>query len=272
MARRALAPLGDPLVQTATGSLYRFAEEIRRVVPPVDGYFDPTARPAYGILTPPNVGHLVHWVAHAATPSDNFGPYSGSRHFELARRFFEMRDEASAFAVARELGARYVLTVEYGPAGALGLTQRLHREDGIEREDAPAWQRFRLVTEGPRGGRSLAEIYGGSSPPGVVPFKLFEVVEGAVLEVRTAPGAEVRASTVIRTPIGRSFEYALVRRADASGVVRIRVPYATDGVGPSTTEWPWQVQSGDTILDVHVSESAVRDGGVVRVDFPGAAG
>jgi dolichyl-phosphooligosaccharide-protein glycotransferase len=269
-ARVALAagdPPGDPLLLTPTGTLYRFAEEIRRATPETDGYDDPAARPAYAILCPANVGHVLHYVAHRATPSDNFGPYSGSRHFRSAQRFFELRSEERAVETADALGARYVLTVEFGPAGYQGLTQRLHREDGVEREDVPHWEHFRLVTEGPRGGRPLAEIYGGAGLPGVSPYKLFERVAGAVLEVHAEPGAAVEAVAVVRTPIGRQFRFPIHRTADADGVVRLRVPYATDGAAPTGATGPWRVTVGDRRGEAAVSEAAVREGLAVPVEL-----
>jgi len=258
-------PPGDPLLATASGTLYRFAEEIRRATPESAGYFDPERRPEYAILTPPNVGHVIHYVAHRATPADNFGPYSGSRHFRQVRRFFEIKSEERAAAVADALGARYVLTVEYGPVGYQGLTQRLHREDGAEREDLPHWERFRLVTEGPRNGRPLTDLYQGAALPGVAPYKLFERVEGAVLEVYAAPGASVEALATVKTPIGRTFRFPIHRRADETGVVRIRVPYASDGAAPTGAIAPWRVTIDGAAHAVDVSDAAVREGHVIRV-------
>jgi asparagine N-glycosylation enzyme membrane subunit Stt3 len=270
VALAAPAPPGDPLLATPTGTLYRFAEEIRRTTPETGGYDDPAVRPSYAILCPANVGHLLHYVAHRATPSDNFGPYSGSRHFRAAQRFFEIRREERAVEVADALGAPYVLTVEFGPAGYQGLTQRLHREDGVEREDVPHWERFRLVTEGPRGGRPLAEIYGGQGLPGVSPYKLFERVAGAVLEIHAAPGAAVEAVATVRTPIGRQFRFPIHRVAPADGVVRLRVPYATDGAAPTGAIGPWRVSTGASRREVAVSEAAVREGLAIPVDLAGA--
>lgn len=258
-------PLRDPLLATAAGTLFRFAEEIRRVTPESAGYLDATARPEYAILTHPNVGHLIHYVAHRATPADNFGPYSGSRHFRQVQRFFEIKSEKRAAAVADALGSRYVLTVEYGPVGYQGLAQRLHREDGTEREDLPHWERFRLVTEGPRGGRPLTDLYQGAALPGVAPYKLFERVEGAVLEVHATPGAAVEALATVKTPVGRTFHFPIHRTADASGVVQIRVPYASDGVAPTGAIAPWRVSFDGAAHAVDVSDAAVREGRVIRV-------
>jgi asparagine N-glycosylation enzyme membrane subunit Stt3 len=266
--RRALEATPDPLLATAAGTLTRFATELRAATPETDGYFDATASPAYGVLTPANVGHLIHYVSHRATPSDNFGPYSGSSHFLRAQRFFHVRSEKRAAAIADALGARYVVTVEYGPAVNEGTTQRLHREDGRELPGQPRWELFRLVTEGPRGGRPLTDLYGGAAVPGIAPYKLFERVVGAQLEIEAGPGTPVEASVDVTTPLGRTFRYVAHAAAADDGVARMRVPYASDPSTPVRVG-RWRVHSGDASIDVDVPESAVLRGESVRVRTAG---
>lgn len=263
-ASRAFATATDPLLGTADGTLVRFAEELRRVTPETDAYFDATAHAAYGVLAPANIGHVLHYVARRATPSDNFGPYSGSRHFLRAQRFFQIRSEERAAAIADELGARYVVTVEYGPAANEGTTQRLHREDGRELPGKPRWEQFRLVTEGPRGGRPLTDLYGGAAAPGIAPYKLFERVAGARLEIEARPGTSVEAFVDVATPLGRTFRYAAHAVTADDGVASMRVPYASD---PSTPVQVgrWRVRTDDTTVDVAVPETAVLRGESVRV-------
>lgn len=260
---RASEATADPVLSTPDGTLVRFAEEVRRVTPETGGYFDPTQRPAYGILAPANIGHLLHYVAHRATPSDNFGPYSGSRHFALAQRFFQVRSEERAAAIADQLGARYVLTVEYGPAVNEGTTQRLHREDGRELPGQPRWERFRLVTEGPHGGRPLSDLYGGVAVPGVAPYKLFERVAGAQLEIEAEPGSAVEASVDVTTPLARRFRYVAHGVASEDGVARLRVPYASDATTPVRAS-RWHVRADGATFDVAVPEQAVLRGESVR--------
>ena len=269
---RATKPPGDPLLTTATGSLYRFAEEVRRVTPETGGYFDPGERPAYGILCPANVGHVLHYVAHRATPSDNFGPYSASRHWSVAQRFFDVRTEPRAVQIADALGARYVMTAEYGAVDYRSLTQRLHRDDGLERIDSPRFEQFRLVTEGPRGGRPLSDIYHGAAAPGVAPYKLFERVTGAVLEIHAAPGTPVEAKLILHTPFGRKLEYPANAIAGDDGVARLRVPYASQGATPVASSGPWLVRVGDTTRPVAVSEEAVLHGDTIVVAAPSGSG
>jgi len=270
--QRAPEAPGDPLLATATGTLYRFAEEVRRVTPETGGYFDPSERPLYGILCPANVGHLLHYVSHRATASDNFGPYSGSRHWAAAQHFFEVRTESRAVQIADALASRYVLTAEYGAVDYRSLTQRLHREDGLERIDSPRFEQFRLITEGPRGGRPLSDIFRGAAAPGVAPYKLFERVAGAVLEIHAAPGTPVEAKLILHTPFGRSFEYPATATTGKDGIARLRVPYASQGATPVTSRGPWLVRVGDTTRPVTVSDAAVLHGDTIVVAAPGGSG
>lgn len=264
--RGAVGAPGDPLLASPAGTLYRFAQEIERVTPDPGGYLDPDARPAYGLLSPANVGHVLHYVARRATPSDNFGPYAGSRHFRGAQAFFRLRSEQRAVRLAERLDVRFVLTLEYGPVDHRSLMQRLHREDGRERDDAPRWEHFRLIAEGPARGQPLAAIYGGIGMPGVAPYKLFERVAGAVLAVRAMPDQQVEAAVTVASPLGRRFEYVARGAADATGTARLRVPYATDAATPVRPVGPWRVRVGDATLPVSVSEADVRQGRTLPVD------
>jgi len=264
-ALRAVPPLGDPLLATPDGTLYRFAELVRATTPETAGFDDPSQRPEYGIACPPNIGHVLHYVAHRATAADNFGPYSGVRRFGAAFRFSWLESEEAAVASAERLGARYVVTMEYGPTTPMSLTQRLHREDGVEREGAPRWEHFRLIAEGPAGGMPLSEMFGAPVPPHAVPYKLYEVVPGALLEIAAPAGTQVEASVTVRAPGGRRFEYRAHASADGDGMARLRVPYATETDAPVRPIGPWRVRAGDESRRVSVSEQAVRAGAVVPV-------
>jgi dolichyl-diphosphooligosaccharide--protein glycosyltransferase len=259
------------LLATPAGTLYRFAEEVRAATPETAGFEDPAQRPAYAILCSPNLGHVLHWVARRATTVDNFGPYAGSRHFAEAFEALRRGDEEQVVALARRLGARYVVTMEFGRAEPRSVAQRLHREDGLARGEEPPWAHFRLVTEGPPGGRPLSSLFDlrrAKSP--AVPYKLYEVVEGALLEAEAPPGTEVEASVIVVTPAHRRFTYRAWAPAGADGVARLRLPYATETHAPARPVGPWRVRVGGATHEVAVSEQAVREG--ARVGANGGRG
>jgi dolichyl-diphosphooligosaccharide--protein glycosyltransferase len=255
----------DRALLTPGGTLVRFAERVRAATPETSGFLDADARPEYGILADPSLGHVLHTVARRATPSDNFGAYVAPEGLLTTLRVLLALPEEAALAALRELGVRYVAT-GWQPAYPAGsLLHRLHEEDGLESETARALARFRLVTEGPAGGLPLAAILAPTAGEEAVPYKLFEVVEGAVLEIETRPGARASASAEIVGGEGRRFTYRARAAADARGVARIRVPYATEPAGPAHALGTWRIRSNGGPRCVQVRERDVREGGVVRV-------
>jgi hypothetical protein len=96
------------------------------------------------------------------------------------------------------------------------------------------------------------------------------VVEGAVLQVRAEPDAEMRAELWLVTPLGRRFRYRSVTRANADGIARLRVPYATDSATAVTAEGPYRIFSAGKVRRVEVPDRAVLRGEVVGETGSGA--
>ena len=106
----------------------------------------------------------------------------------------------------------------------------------------------------------------------VVPYKLFELVEGAVFEASACPGTELIAEVTIVTPL-RRFQYRAVGRADRDGVVRVRVPYATETRAPARPAGPYQLRLSDRAFSVAVSDDDVRKSRLFRLgEFPETEG
>jgi hypothetical protein len=109
----------------------------------------------------------------------------------------------------------------------------------------------------------------------VVPtFKLFEVVEGAVLVAETEPNALATARLPLASPLGRT-SFRVVAQADASGWLQLRVPYPTES---SDAQQPmvhalgkWRVEVGGNRYAVTVTEADVREGHEIRFDRGGSA-
>ena len=127
----------------------------------------------------------------------------------------------------------------------------------------PAMTRHRLVYE------SRPKRFGPS--PELPGFKLYEHVAGARLEGRADPEARVEASLAIRTNQGRGFRFLAATRADGRGCFRIRFPYPSAGwESEIATGAQVELRSGDAMRHVVVPESAVVEGGTVRVPELGA--
>jgi asparagine N-glycosylation enzyme membrane subunit Stt3 len=260
------AGAGDRALYTVAGTQMRFAEAVRAATPETPGCGAAPGVPEYGILAHPAIGHALHYTAERATPADPFGPYIGAETYEKVRRFFQTSSESDAVAIARELDAPYVVTTEDVKPGPDTLLYRLHVENGGSSGTAPQWSRFRLLEEGPRDGRSLTGEFASASQSRI-PYKLYEIVEGAVLEAHAAPGSTVRAQIAIRTPL-RSFEWTAIALAGDDGVARLRVPYPTIGGGRVHAQGRYRVELGGRTADVEVRDEQVRAGAAVPVIAP----
>lgn len=274
----ALAGDGTPSREVETSvayTLHRFAGTVRDTTPDTAGFLGSgpigsSPPPAYGIISHANLGHALQYRARRATATDPFWWYIGRENWDRSLAFLDARSEPEALALAAELAARYVVTM---PGFAEGtVVARLHARDGTEEATGhAALAHFRLVTEAPPGGLSIAALFGGpSSSP--IPYKLFEIVPGAVLEVAAEPGQVVTSSLPIRTPTGRNLRFRSSARAGGDGLARIRVPYPTlESPRPkpaaiARARGPYEVRVGGSVHRVDVSERSVRLGAVVSIE------
>lgn len=253
---------------TARKTLAEFGALVRAATPETAGFLEPQRRPEYGILCRPAFGHSLLYAARRATPAGNFGPYVGGRErYEHARGFYEAGSEEEALALARSLAVRYVVTSERGSPGLALFADRLHATDGSALPGLPHGERLRLVVDAPEGGLSFSWELAGRRPRTPFPYKLFELVEGALLSVRAAPGGQVRASAPVRTASGRRFVFEAAGEAGADGTARLRVPYAGEAGSAAWLEGPYRVRAGAASGSAAVGEADVREGRVVPVSL-----
>jgi asparagine N-glycosylation enzyme membrane subunit Stt3 len=123
----------------------------------------------------------------------------------------------------------------------------------------------------PLGTRPHPSDFPGGAPVPVIPYKLHERVAGAVLEVTAAPGTRVSAELELQTNTGRRFRFHAARRSDSEGAARLRVPYDTEGKGPTRALGPYRVEAGRQRSDISVSDTAVRSGASIRLDMTAVA-
>jgi asparagine N-glycosylation enzyme membrane subunit Stt3 len=263
----------DTALLSIGGTQVRFAQALASVTPETGACSGPEGgTPEYGVLAHVGLGHVLHYTASRATPADPFGPYIGREHFESVARFMSSEDEAEALSIAEALRTHWIATAaEVIPQAPRSMAERLHDADGSARDGLPHLAHFRLVWEGPAGGTPMAVIF-GATPDAAAPYKLFEIVPGASIEVPAAPGTPVAVEVPLETPIGRRLRHRAEAVADADGLARVRVPHASGR--SSSTEvagdrvralGPHVVKAGERRWRVRVPESAVRRGGVVRL-------
>ncbi len=244
--------------RAASRILLETAHWLRVGTPPTAGWLDPEQEPAYGVLGPWHAGHAIEYTGRRPAVVDNFGDDLGPENFARAARYFRSA-EPEAAAIAAALGARYVVVgrvFDFGPPapGPESSFRALSERDGAAGSDGePAWVRHRLVYE--------SRPVGGSGPDRPSLYRVYELVPGARIRGRAAPGARVELELTVWSNRLRAFAYRSAARADAAGSYRFRVPYAIGGEpGAVRTAPAYRLRCGDAVAEVHVPESAVLSG------------
>jgi len=240
-------------------ALTRFARRIAGAIPIQPGCeMDPACRPT-GIIASPRYGHLLHYAAGRPTPADPFGPQFNLERWDEVIAVMASRDESQVFEASHRLDSRYLMTDRSPARAAERLIVRLQEHDGGARRDIPALGHFRLTTEAQSGALGLQGTH-GINPP----YKLFEIVAGARLEVAGPPRSRVAASVEIRTPTGRQFVWTTTSVTRRDGIAILRVPYATghNPAGVTASLYRVATQSGEHTIEV--TEAEVQTGATVR--------
>lgn len=247
---------GEKLAVTGAFGASRAALEtatwLRTQTPETSGWLRADRAPEYGVLAPWHLGHVIQYVARRPTVVDNFGDDLGEEAFAFADRFY-LSPEAEVAGDAAERGVRYV--VSQRPADF--LSQRPGPGD-LARAlfDVAPLERHRLRFES-RGLR-------WTDPEAEPVYRVYELVAGAQIVGRSAPGATVEVRAGVSTSRGRRFFYERRVAADGDGTWRVRVPYATAG-GPEALQVAplYRLRCGEEVRGVAVPEDAVREGAVV---------
>ncbi|HSB20644.1 MAG TPA: STT3 domain-containing protein [Anaeromyxobacteraceae bacterium] len=246
------------------------------------------ARPDRAVLAPWQLGHAVQYYAGlpaVVTPfATDLGP-GGMR--DLAAFLYAPTPEAAA-EVLRRRRVGYLLfgdmespvanLLDFAPPGApLLVRSGFGRFRGRRLEALPAYERsipswlfdFDGVPERFADREALGTyrlVYETRRLPRI-PYRLFEVVEGAVLEVTGAGASErVTAAAPVMTNQGRRFTWWTAARADAAGRAWLRVPYET-GLNGAVAVGPYTVRAGAHLARVSVGELAVSRGDRIPCDL-----
>lgn len=242
---------------------------IRIHTPEPSVWLDADARPAYGILAPWTLGHVLEYEARRPTVATNFGDDIGRENFLLARRYYQSEEGLAAELLDR-LRVRYVIAQEVpkylgeDPLPNSMFFSLFHHDgsgsEGFPGDHAhrtpPALERHRLIYES----RPIRR----TDPPSRSLFKLFEYVPGAKVVGRAAPGARIRATLALRSNRRRDIRYTAESVAARSGEYAFRLPYANRG-GPGAVHVgvAYRFECRGEIGRLSIAESAVMSGATV---------
>lgn len=245
-------------------------------------------QPPAGVMNPWPLGHKLLYVAGTPVTTTPFGSYVGGTGFDDAVEFFLAGDERSALDVLERRGARWVVVDnDLGTIGASIVGRGENPRDYYGKEPmgdggfayvfrAPLVQSmyFRLTRLGGSEARvavagtvgesvlaldHLRLVVDAASDDALGFAKVYEVVPGAELMVRTTPGAQVVARYPYRSDAGRARVYQKTALADASGTARLVLPYSSERADLGHTA-RWSIESGGRTRELEVAESDVVGG------------
>lgn len=283
----ALAPVADAL-GPGTWPSRRFEDLARALAPFREGSLPPDG----ALLAPWDAGHHARYLSGRPILASPFGTEGGDGAMEDMAAFFLSETPEAAAEVLERRGIRWLLLEEpanevlistaiagrspapvalegnrfrgfglrTGPSyDGLVAARLFHRAGSATPRQPEALAGFRLVNETGVAGREPA-------------FRLFEVVPGALVEVRTAtPGADVFANVRLATPLGE-VPWVARSRTGEDGLARLRLPYAAGGNGAVRAS-PWAVTDGAASRTLAASEEDVRRGARLALDLaPDAPG
>lgn len=251
---------------------------------------EPTGTPpGYGVMAMWNYAGWIERVAGRPAIATLYGTEtSGMRE---SAEFYLAQSEDEALDALKKSGARYVVVTQ-----AIGelptMAKLLDRQSAQYAELAyseaahqevyrPGDAYLRLVStsmllgdgaaQGPLG--HLRLVYESPEtlklrnfPAPVARLKIFERVPGVTLNVSAQPNAAVTVSAIVRTNLGREFDYRLSGAADGAGRVSFSLPYAmSETSAPSAgLAAPYTVRSGGRSTAISVSEGDLMAGAIIR--------
>ena len=246
---------------------------IRRLTPPTRGYLDPDLEPEYAVLAPWDLGHSVKYYGRRPVNVDNFGDDVARENFGIVDQYFQTDRESDAIAIARQLGARYVLVsaVEVRRTGGYGLRSMFARlslpDPGPRRmvgkgAAARELQILRLVNH-----RLIFETRPFKGRPGEERsyYKLYELVEGARVEGAAPPGTVVEARLVLSPRFGGELLFVTAGKADEFGRYQLTLPYPNEPFSEAmAVEDSYELSSRLGRARMRVREAEVRSGATVE--------
>jgi dolichyl-diphosphooligosaccharide--protein glycosyltransferase len=229
--------------------------------------WDAHVRPAWSVIAPYDMGHLlVLWAERPAmaTPFSQVPVHQQAN--ARASAVLGATSEDEAYALSRESSARYLLLTPMD--GVLGrpevrlsdtLAFWLREHAGLATGAWAASTHFRLVHD---------SLESRRLHPDLPHARVFEVVPGAVLSGRCAPGASVTAVLELETGRGGTLRYEPRATAGPEGTFSLRVAYPTirdTRESDVLARDAYRIQCAGGGGTARVSEQAVREGQSVEV-------
>ncbi|MEE3329428.1 MAG: STT3 domain-containing protein [Myxococcota bacterium] len=200
--------------------------------------------PATGVLAPWHLGHPLLYVSGLPMVVGNFGDDIGAANFERHLEYFRATETRGA-RILDSVRTRFVVveSIPLKTRNEMGPRMMHRRLTVPELRDL---ERHRLRYASLPDGR----------PSGTASYRIFELVDGAIVEGRAAPGATVAA----RMRVGRNqialANASVTTTAGADGRYALRLAQA----GSDALSGKWQIVSDRRSMPLDVPEAAVLAG------------
>lgn len=243
-ARLEASPVANPIGSWwADTERMRLERDLRSACSWIRGRPEPGA-----VLAQWDDGHLIEWAAERPTLATNFGGYLGERWLD-PWRVLTATHEHAVLGLCEARDVRFVL---------LDKTWRRNRIP-MERMN-PDLDRSLAARLVPRGNPDRPGALDDAQRLRLVYLNdsawVYELVEGALVEVRCEPGEALRVGLTFRQG-ERLVEWSARSVAGVDGVARMRVPHSA-----AAARWTVGTRRGQ----LEISESAVRSGERIVLD------
>jgi hypothetical protein len=214
---------------------------LTRATPSAGDVHRPDVLPAYCVLAPWNLGNFIQTVSERAVLASSGGAHETPAYEDTLRFARGIEDERRAVELLEARGCRYAITERTAaarPSGLRSFAAGLHDHDGSDGESRAGTGRFRLLLESH-----------DVPPPQVPRYKVFALVEGALLVFPGRGAAAVRARVPL-PPRTVTYTRALERGNDGRLAVRVSQPGRYDVLDANSA----------VLGSIVVSEEAVDQG------------
>jgi asparagine N-glycosylation enzyme membrane subunit Stt3 len=242
------------------------------------------------------LGHKLLHVANTPVTVTPFGSYVGGEGFADSTDFLLTADDGRVRDILERRGIRWVVvdndlgTIGAAIVGRGDNPRRWYlREMLADGDIAYVFQLpllhstyFRLtslvgseatvtVPDGPSemvpAIRGLRLVIDAARDDAIGFVKVYEVVPGMRLRVRTSPGARVVARYAWRSDVGRQRTYVQSAVADPSGDASLSLPYSSERPDLGHTS-PWRIGVGESTRELTIAEADVRAGREQTITLP----
>ncbi|MDI6716385.1 MAG: hypothetical protein QME63_05530 [Actinomycetota bacterium] len=267
-------------------NLLDIAQYIRENTPAPGNFYRPEEKPSYGIMCNWDQSFRLQYFSQRATVSTG-NHETGIKGVIAAEKFFQALSENEGLKVLEGLNVKYVVIdrlIDFWEGDISRIGEPTIRPIEVARRVDPSEADMNKIRQ-----TMAARLYYDilSPPPidnrpplhhfrllyisdafyGPEPFIIQEVVKGARIIVKMAPGDTASIETKITANNGYVITWRSTGQADENGIFSTIVPYSTQGGKPFIKVERYRLKSGNIDSFFDVDEDAVQNGETISLSI-----